>query len=83
MSDPLASLRSKLANQPHVVTSKANPTNDPLAAIRAKVKGGKASTAAAAPLSSDARLTRLEKAVKELLGVATTDRARAQLKQFS
>jgi hypothetical protein len=79
----LDQIRANLKAGTHAVTSKANPTNDPLAAIRAKVKGGKASTAAAAPLSSDARLTRLEKAVKELLGVATTDRARAQLKQFS
>jgi hypothetical protein len=49
MSDPLASLRSKLAGQPHVVTSVATPSatsskTDPLAAVRAKVKGGKAAT---------------------------------------
>lgn len=66
-------------------------SNDPLASIRSKLKAAKpvASSQVNKPapktstLSSDDRLARLEKAVKELLGVATTDQARAQLKQFS
>jgi hypothetical protein len=67
MSDPLASLRSKLAGQPHVVTSKANPTNDPLAAIRAKVAGKSSTKQVAKPAAStDTRLTRLEYAVDVL-----------------
>ena len=54
MSDPLASLRSKLANGPHVVTSVATPRatstptsskTDPLAALRAQIKAGKIKTA--------------------------------------
>jgi hypothetical protein len=66
MSDPLASLRSKLAGQPHVVTSVATPSapsskTDPLAAVRAKVKGGKATTSTTAkqPLLADFQLDQL------------------------
>jgi hypothetical protein len=80
MSDPLASLRSKLAGQPHVVTSVATPSatsttgskTDPLAAVRAKVKGSKATTTtdpnALLPAESNTgtRLARLEKVVNAI-----------------
>jgi hypothetical protein len=91
MSDPLASLRSKLANGPHVVTSVATPgkTNPPSASggisgapLRAPVQGSKGATSQPVTVSTD-RLTRVEQAVKLLLtpsqNVAANDQLRAQL----